>query len=87
MNTLSLNNFMLSLFKEIDLVLSKPVAGMLSILIVCLLRNNKAHLSVLARALPMDDSNEMVHMQRVRRFLSNKNISPAITVLPKLTTC
>jgi hypothetical protein len=51
---------MLSLFKEIDLVLSKHVAGMLSILIVCLLRNKKAHLSVLARALPMDDSNEMV---------------------------
>ncbi|MGZ7048275.1 MAG: IS4 family transposase [Methanobacterium sp.] len=82
MNTISLNNFMLNLFKEIGLVLSKPVSGMLSSLIVCLLRNNKAHLSVLARALPMDESNEMAHMQRVRRFLSNKNISPAIAVLP-----
>ena len=73
---------MLNLFKEIGLVLSKPISGMLSSLIVCLLRNNKAHLSVLARALPMDESNEMAHMQRVRRFLSNKNISPAIAVLP-----
>lgn len=82
MNIISLNIFMQNLFKEIGLVLSKPISGMLSTLIVCLLRNNKAHLSVLARALPMDESNEMAHMQKVRRFLSNKFLSPATTVLP-----
>jgi hypothetical protein len=82
MNASDLNNFLGKMFGEIDLVLSKPLAGMLSALIVCLLRNNKAHLSVLARALPMDESNEMAHMQRVRRFLSNENISPSIVILP-----
>ncbi len=82
MNASDLSNFLGKLFEEIGLVLSKPVMGMLSTLIVCLLRNNKAHLSVLARALPMDESNEMAHMQRVRRFLSNENISPVIVLLP-----
>jgi hypothetical protein len=82
MNASDLSNFLGKMFGEIGLVLSKPLAGMLSTLIVCLLRNNKAHLSVLARALPMDESNEMAHMQRVRRFLSNENISPSIVILP-----
>src|SRR3990170_5653158 len=82
MNAPAFSNFLKKVFEEIGLVLSKPIMGMLSNLIVCLLRNNKAHLSVLARALPMDESNEMAHMQRVRRFLSNKNISPAIVLLP-----
>jgi hypothetical protein len=70
------------LFEEIDLVLTKPLEAMLSTLIICLLENNKAHLTTLARALPMDDANEMAHAQRIRRFLSNKGISPAKTVLP-----
>ncbi len=82
MNASDLSNFLGKIFEEIGLVLSKPLTGMLSTLIVCLLRNNKAHLSVLARALPMDESNEMAHMQRVRRFLSNENISPSIALLP-----
>ena len=82
MNASDLSNFLVKMFEEIGLVLSKPLTGMLSTLIVCLLRNNKAHLSVLARALPMDESNEMAHMQRVRRFLSNENISPSIVLLP-----
>jgi Transposase DDE domain len=82
MNASKLGNFLGKVFEEIDLVLSKPIMGMLSNLIVCLLRNNKAHLSDLARALPMDESNEMAHMQKVRRFLSNKNISPGIVLLP-----
>ncbi len=82
MNASNLSNFLGKVFEEIGLVLSKPLTGMLSALIVCLLRNNKAHLSALARALPMDESNEMAHMQRVRRFLSNENISPAIVLLP-----
>ncbi len=87
MNASDLSNFLGKLFEEIGLVLSKPVMGMLSTLIVCLLRNNKAHLSVLARALPMDESNEMAHMQRVRRFLSNENISPVIVLLPLIRQC
>jgi Transposase DDE domain len=82
MNAPDFNNFLGKAFEKIGLVLSKPLMGMLTTLIVCLLRNNKAHLSVLARALPMDESNEMAHMQKVRRFLSNKNISPAIVLLP-----
>jgi hypothetical protein len=82
MNSSNLSNFLAKLFEKIGLVSSKPLMGMLSALIVCLLRNNKAHLSTLARALPMDESNEMAHMQRVRRFLSNENISPAIVLLP-----
>jgi hypothetical protein len=82
MNASDLGSFLGKVFEEIGLVLSKPLTGMLSTLIVCLLRNNKAHLSVLARALPMDESNEMAHMQRVRRFLSNENISPSIVILP-----
>ena len=82
MNAPAFSNFLKKVFEEIGLVLSKPIMGMLSNLIVCLLRNNKAHLSVLARALPMDESNEMAHMQRVRRFLSNENISPSIVLLP-----
>lgn len=82
MNASDLSNFLGKIFEKIGLVLSKPLTGMLSTLIVCLLRNNKAHLSVLARALPMDESNEMAHMQRVRRFLSNENISPSIVLLP-----
>jgi len=82
MNSETLNNFIGKVFEKVGLVLSKPLMGMLTVLIVCLLRNNKAHLSVLARALPIDESNEMAHMQRVRRFLSNKNISPGIVLLP-----
>jgi Transposase DDE domain len=76
------SSFILRLFEEIDLVLTKPLEAMLSSLIICLLENNKAHLTTLARALPMDDANEMAHAQRIRRFLSNKGISPAKTVLP-----
>jgi hypothetical protein len=82
MNAPEFSDFLGKVFEKIGLVLSKPIMGMLTSLIVCLLQNNKAHLSVLARALPMDGSNEMAHMQRVRRFLSNKNISPALVVLP-----
>ncbi len=82
MNSETLSNFLGKVFEEVNLKLSKPLMGMLTELIVCLIRNNKAHLSVLARALPMDKSNEMAHMQKVRRFLSNKNISPAIVLLP-----
>lgn len=82
MNAPAFSNFLKKVFEEIGLVLSKPIMGMLSNLIVCLLRNNKAHLSALARALPMDESNEMAHMQRVRRFLSNENISPPVVILP-----
>ncbi len=75
-------NFILNLFEEIDLVLTKPLRVILSTLIICLLENNKAHLTELARALPVDGANEMAHAQRIRRFLSNEGISPAKTVLP-----
>jgi hypothetical protein len=41
----------LQLFVEIDLHLSKPLKTMLASLIVCLLENNKAHISRLGRML------------------------------------
>jgi len=56
---------------------------MLASLIVCLLENNEAHLSRLGECLEINsNANVMGCMQRIRRFLSNKRISPAMTVLP-----
>lgn len=56
---------------------------MLASLIVCLLENNKAHISRLGECLEINsDANIMGCMQRIRRFLSNERISPTITVLP-----
>jgi hypothetical protein len=78
-----LQETILQLFVEIDLNLSKPLRMMLASLIVCLLENNKAHISRLGECLTVDsDANVMGCMQRIRRFLSNKKISPAVTVVP-----
>ncbi len=81
-NFLYLKNFILDLFKKIDLSLSKPLSILLATLIVSLLENNEAHLSTLSRSLFMGSIDEMARMQRIRRFLSNKRISPAKTLLP-----
>jgi hypothetical protein len=79
----NLQETILQLFVEIDLHLPKPLRTMLASLIVCLLENNKAHISRLGECLEIHSAaNVMGCMQRIRRFLSNKRISPAITVLP-----
>jgi len=79
----NLQETILQLFVEIDLHLSKPLRTMLASLIVCLLENNKAHISRLGECLEINsDANIMGCMQRIRRFLSNERISPTITVLP-----
>jgi hypothetical protein len=74
--------FMHNLFGKIGLELSKPLTGMLTVLIVCLLGGAKANLVSLAEALPLDGANLLVRMQRIRRFLSNEGISPSITLVP-----
>ena len=55
---------------------------MLSLLIVCLLENNKAHISRLGESLAVNGPSEMACIQRIRRFLSNKKLSPSITLVP-----
>lgn len=77
-----LQETILKLFVEIDLDLSKPLRTMLSSLIVCLLENNKAHISRLGESLSLDGASVVACMQRIRRFLSNKKLSPGITVVP-----
>jgi hypothetical protein len=72
----------LKLFSEIDLNLSKPLTNMLSLLIVCLLEDNKAHISRLGESLAANGPSEMACIQRIRRFLSNKKLSPSMTLLP-----
>jgi len=72
----------LKLVSEIGLNLSKPLTNMLSLLVVCLLEDNKAHISRLGESLAVDGPSEMACIQRIRRFLSNKKLSPAITLVP-----
>ena len=79
----NLQETILQLFVEIDLYLSKPLRTMLASLIVCLLENNEAHISRLGECLEINSkANVMGCIQRIRRFLSSKHISPAMTVLP-----
>ena len=73
--------FMHSLFRTIGLKLSKPLTGMLATLIVCLLGGAEANLVSLAEALPYDGTSLLVRMQRIRRFLSNRGISPSKTLI------
>jgi hypothetical protein len=75
-------DFLLSLFEKSELELSKPLIRMLATLTVCLLGGAKANLVSLAEALPIDGTNLLVRMQRIRRFLSNEGISPLKTIIP-----
>ncbi|RCV64717.1 hypothetical protein C5S53_07355 [Methanophagales archaeon] len=75
-------DFLLSLFEKTGLELSKPLIRMLATLTVCLLGGAKANLVSLAVALPIDGTNLLVRMQRIRRFLSNERISPTLTLIP-----
>ncbi len=77
-----LEETILNLFTTINLHLSKPLRNTLVNLIVCLLENNKAHLSKLGEYLCDNHTKIMTPIQRVRRFLSNPKISPSLTVGP-----
>lgn len=77
-----LQEIILRTFIETELNLSKPLRTMLSALIVCLLENNKAHISRLGECLSIGGASVVASIQRIRRFLSNKKLSPAITVVP-----
>lgn len=51
-------------------------------LIVCLLENNKAHISKLGENLSDNNASVMACIQRIRRFLSNERISPSLVIVP-----
>jgi len=72
----------LNLFTALNVHLSKPIKNTLVELVVCLLENNKAHLSKLGEYLCDSHTNIMTPIQRIRRFLSNPRISPSLTVRP-----
>ncbi len=77
-----LQETLLNLFIIINLNLSNPQKKTLAELIVCLLENNKAHISKLGETLSVNSSGVMACIQRIRRFLSNIKISPAIVLIP-----
>jgi len=72
----------LNLFTAFDIRLSKPIRNTLVELIVCLLENNKAHLSKIGEYLCDNPTKITTPIQRIRRFLSNPRISPSLTVRP-----
>jgi hypothetical protein len=73
------------IFKKLGLKLNIPTLSKLSILVSSLLEGVPAHLSELAQSLPdkWRESSDVAKEQRVRRFLSNKALSPKI-ILPVL---
>ena len=77
-----LEETILNLFTALNVHLSKPIKNTLVELIVCLLENNKAHLSKLGEYLCDNHTKIMTPIQRIRRFLSNPKISPTLTVRP-----
>jgi hypothetical protein len=77
-----LEETILNLFTALNVHLSKPIKNTLTELIVCLLENNKAHLSKLGEYLCDNQTKIMTPIQRIRRFLSNPKISPSLTVRP-----
>ena len=77
-----LEETILNLFTALNVHLPKPIKNTLVELVVCLLENNKAHLSKLGEYLCDSHTNIMTPIQRIRRFLSNPRISPSLTVRP-----
>lgn len=77
-----LEKSILKLFTVIKLDLSKPLKNTLVQLIVCLLENNKAHMSKMGEELSINGPSKISCIQRIRRFLSNERISPFIIVAP-----
>ena len=62
--------------------LSKPLKKTLVQLVTCLLENNKAHLCKMGDELAVDGPSKNACVQRIRRFLSNKRISPSLMIVP-----
>lgn len=71
-----------NLFNVINLKLSKPLKRTLVELISCLLEDKESHLCKIAEEIAVNGPSKNACIQRVRRFLSNKRISPFITVVP-----
>ena len=71
-----------NLFNVINLKLSKPLKRTLVELISCLLEDEGAHLCKIAEEIAVNGPSKNACIQRVRRFLSNKRVSPFITVVP-----
>lgn len=71
-----------NLFNVINLKLSKPLKKTLVELTSCLLENNKAHLCKLGEELAVNGPSKNACVQRIRRFLSNKRITPSLMVVP-----
>ena len=69
-----------SLFEEIGLALSKPIARLLAWLMIALLEKTRAHLFRLAEKLPDDETTDMARRQRIRRFLSNSHINVTLFI-------
>lgn len=80
--TIYLQETLLNLFILIELSLSNPHKNTLAELIVLLLENNKAHICKLGETLSINNSSAMACIQRIRRFLSNVQISPSIVLIP-----
>lgn len=59
--------------------LSKPVGYLLAVIVAILLEKTKAHLSEIADGLP-GEASTAGKRQRVRRFLSNKKLSPELFI-------
>ena len=71
-----------NLFNVINLKLSKPLKKTLVELITCLLEKNEAHLCNLGDELAVNGPSKSACVQRIRRFLSNKRISPSLMIVP-----
>ena len=63
----------LKLFSEIDLSLSKPLKNTLSLLIVSLLEDNKAHISRLGKSLAVNGPSEMACIHAYDAFYPIKS--------------
>jgi len=77
-----LESVIYNLFNVINLKLSKPLKKTLVELTSCLLENNKAHLCKLGEELAVNGPSKNACVKRIRRFLSNKRVTPLIIVIP-----
>lgn len=77
-----LESVIYNLFNVINLKLRKPLKKTLVELVTCLLENNKAHLCKMGEELAVNGPSKNACIQRVRRFLSNKRISPSLMIIP-----
>lgn len=72
---------LMQMFVDLQIGMSLPVRKMVATLTACLLEGTPAHLTALAEALPDIGTAQVAKEQRIRRFLSNPNLSP-VQLLP-----